>query len=111
MDPSSHDLQRGRDFKAKVWQSCGKSVSFACSPNSGEFFLLVSFSRCRFWLTEDNVSYCLHAVLGGESKSFLVSSLDNFIFCYVVSCKEVGLLIVSLRTIVVEAFKLGFFSL
>lgn len=109
MDPSSHDLQRGRDFEAKVWHSCGKSFSFACPPNSGEFFLLVSFSRCRFRLTEDNVSYCLQVVMGGESESFLVSSLDNFVFCYVVSSKEMGLLIISLRTIVVEAFKLGFF--
>ena len=58
---STLNAQVGWDFEAEVWASCGKSISYSGPPNSGEFFLLSSFSCNGFRLSEANVSSCLHA--------------------------------------------------
>lgn len=99
----------GRNFNAKVWKKCGKSISYSGPPNSGEFFLLASFSRYRFRLSEENVSSCLHALLGGDPALFQVSMLETSVFRFVVSCFDVGLLVVKFGPIVLDSLKLGFF--
>lgn len=77
--------------------------------DSGEFLLLASFSCFRFKLTEENVSSCLQPLLGDSSEKFLVSFLDNSIFHFAVSCKEVGFLLVRSPELVLNSLKLGFF--
>jgi hypothetical protein len=52
----------------------------------GHFFLVVSFGRCKFLLSEDLVAHIFRlATLGGVATNFNVSLLDHHVFKFFVS--------------------------
>lgn len=109
MDPPALDLHHGQVFSSNVASSLGVPVCPTEAFGFQDFFLLVSFSRCKFRLTEEWVDSALSAVLGGNSSSFHPLSLDDRIFRFSVSCKKVGFLVLHLSSLSCVEFKLGFF--
>jgi hypothetical protein len=112
MDFSKFNFQIGKDFSAKVRSLIGSQVPPSGDPAGLVFHLLVSFSRNRFRLTEDSVDTCLKSVLGGNSSDdFEVFHLEEQIFRFAVSSKQVGLMVIKLNSVACDWFKLGFFLL
>jgi hypothetical protein len=98
------DQQFGRDFSAKVRNLFGVPVSHGGSS----FYLLVSFSRFRFRLSPESVEHCLVSILGGTSKNFAAFQLEDQIFRFSVSSKQVGFLVLRLESFACDSFKLAF---
>ena len=48
-------------------------------------------------------------LLGGDPELFQISQLDSLVFRFVVSCSNVGFLVIRLSPIVLDSLKLGFF--
>lgn len=78
-------------------------------PSCDEFFLLASFSRSRFRLSEENVGVYLQSILGGNPSSFAVSTLVDRVFRFSVSRKAIGLEILRLGLFACLVFKVAFF--
>lgn len=55
------------------------------------------------------MAFCLESVLGRKAKYFAVILVDQQIFSFSVSCKQVGFLVLGLKHFVTDSFKLGFF--
>ncbi|TVU45575.1 hypothetical protein EJB05_05065, partial [Eragrostis curvula] len=70
-----------------------------------EFFLLASFGRCKFRLTEDSVGQLLQVALGGSAKAFKVLHVQDRVFCFSLSSKKVGFFVYKLRYYQCDAFK------
>nr|TKW08979.1 hypothetical protein SEVIR_6G061100v2 [Setaria viridis] len=97
----------GLNFSAKVHSLLGKRVS-PLPAASSRFWLLATFPRSRFKLTLDNVGLLLQSVLGGSAPLFVVTELEDWIFKFCVSSKEVGLLIYQMGFFLCEDFKVVF---
>jgi hypothetical protein len=102
------DSRLGRDFSAKVLKICGVPIAYGDDGPSTAFFLLVSFSRFRFRLSQESVEACLSAILGGTSCNFAALQLENQIFRFRVSCKRAGFLVLDLVSFACDSFKLAF---
>lgn len=102
------DFALGKAFSRSIEVSLGRSVGYVGQPFSGEFFLLASFSRSRFKLTEASVGTCLQYILGGNPSSFAISCLDDPVFRFAVSCKEVALAVLRLGSFASSVFKVAF---
>jgi hypothetical protein len=109
MDTSKLNFDIGKVFSSKVFDVLGSWVTPNGKPAGRDFFLLVSFSRNRFRLTEDSVGLCLQSVLGGNAFDFNSLKLEDQIFRFTVSSKKVGLLILELSQVAEKFFKLAFF--
>ena len=48
-------------------------------------------------------------LLGGDPELFQISQLDSLVFRFVISCSNVGFLVIRLSPIVLDSLKLGFF--
>ena len=57
---------------------------------SGHFIMVVSFVRHSFRLDEDSVSLALESAIGGFCSRLKVSRLQDKVFSFHVSCKDVG---------------------
>jgi hypothetical protein len=66
--------------------------------------MVVSFGRSTFKFTEDHVSICLEAVLGGLCGEFKVSLISERVFSFRVASKQVGFHIIKLRKFVCPQF-------
>lgn len=97
----------GEKFSAFILGKFGKSVAYQPS-SSAAFSLLVAFGRCRFHLDEAFVARSLSAILGGPANSFQVCLIEDRIFLFPVSCKEVGFEIYKIRRFVCVNFELAF---
>ncbi|CAN6238721.1 unnamed protein product [Urochloa humidicola] len=108
MESSDPDFNPGLNFASKVWNLLGVPIS-SSSPDIGpSFWLLASIPRSRVKLTEENVGFLLQSVIGGIAKDFAVVEVENWIFKFSVSCKEVGLMIYKLGFFNCESFKIVF---
>lgn len=85
------DFSTGRAFSASVWSKFGVSVTSAHPDDASSFWLLASFSRSKIKLNVSNVSFILQSVFGGSAEAFAVVELEDWIFKFSVSSKEVGL--------------------
>jgi len=72
------------------------------------FFLVVAFGRCKLRLSSESVGSLLQAALGGSALHFFVEPLADRVFRFVVSSKQVGCFIASLRFFSCDAFKVFF---
>lgn len=69
---------------------------------------MVSVGRCKFWLSEDVVARLIQVAIGGDSSCFAVEQLDDRVFQFSVSTKEVGFFIYNLKSYDCEQFKINF---
>jgi hypothetical protein len=109
MDLSRLDFSKGKDFSSKVAGALGSKVCNTDVPLDCGFFLLVSFSRNRFRLTEESVSICLQSVLGGQASDFRPFLMEDQIFKFSVSSKSVAFMVLALSPVAEDLFKLAFF--
>jgi hypothetical protein len=92
MDLSKLNFDMGKVFSSKVLNSLGVQVS--PSVQTGRvFFLLVSFSRNRFRLSEESFGFCLQSVLGGSALDFAVLQLEEQIFRFYVTSNHVSFMV------------------
>lgn len=103
------NFRPGKVIQAEVLRKFGLPVcrNFS-SPSSPEFFLVVSFGRCKFRLTESSVATILQSVIGGVAGAFNVCSLGDCVFRFSVSSQAVGFHIYKLRSFECQSFKLFF---
>jgi hypothetical protein len=109
MDFSRFDFSKGKVFSAKVAGALGSKVCSSDVPLDCGFFLLVSFSRNRFRLTEESVSICLQSILGGQASDFRPFLMEDQIFKFSVSSKKAAFMVLALSPVVEDMFKLAFF--
>jgi hypothetical protein len=109
MDFSRFDFSKGKAFSAKVAGALGSKVCSSDVPLDCGFFLLVSFSRNRFRLTEESVNICLQSILGGQASDFRPFLMEDQIFKFSVSSKKVAFMVLALSPVVEDLFKLAFF--
>jgi hypothetical protein len=109
MDLSKLDFNKGMAFSSKVAGALGSKVCNSGMPLDCGFFLLVSFSRNRFRLTEELVSICLQSVLGGQASDFEPFLMEEQIFQFSISSKNVAFMVLALSPVAEDLFKLAFF--
>lgn len=113
MGSSSHlvsklDFLPGLDFQEEVWRRFRAPVHHPLPSASGSFFLLVTFRRFLFRLTEESVALALQSCIGGKADGFHVKFLSTNHFRISISCKVVGFHIYSLRRVITSSFDLYF---
>jgi hypothetical protein len=109
MDLSKLDFNKGKAFSSKVVGALGSKVCNSGAPLDRGFLLLVSFSRNIFRLTKEPVSICLQSVLGGQASDFKPFLMEEQIFQFSVSSKNVAFMVLALSPIAEDLFKLAFF--
>ena len=102
------DFSHGRSFEEEVDRRFGTLVHHPSPSPDGSFFLLVTFRRYLFHLTEDSVSLALQSCLGGRTAGFHVQFLSRNHFRFSVSCKQVGFHVYRLRRVITSQFHVYF---
>ena len=74
------DSSHGRAFEEEVDRRFGSLVHHPSPSANGSFFLLATFHRFLFRLTEDLVSLALQSCLGGRASGFHVQFLSTITF-------------------------------
>lgn len=98
------DFDRGLEFQEEVRRLFRSPVHHPLPSPDGSFFLLVTFRRFLFRLTEDSVSLALQSCLGGRALDFHVKFLSNNHFRFSVFSKEVGFHVYKLRRVISSLF-------
>jgi len=102
------DFSHGRAFEEEVDHRFGTLVHYPSPSPDGSFFLLATFRRFLFRLTEDSVSLALQSCLGGRAAGFHVQFLSTNHFRFSVSCKQVGFHVYRLRRVISSQFDVYF---
>jgi hypothetical protein len=105
--PSLASLAAGDKFSTFIADKFGKPVAPAPSAQ-GSFSLLVAFGRCRHRLEESFVADVLCSLFGNPAGFFRVSLLEDRIFLFSVTCKEVGFEIYKIRKLSCVDFEISF---
>ena len=100
------DFSKGRVLADEIFKSTGHMVH--PSGHRRSFILVVSFSRHAFRLSEDSVAAVLEAVIGGSAIDLHVDHIKDKVYSFHVSCKQVGFLIMDLRSYACDLFKCYF---
>ncbi|KAM0871397.1 hypothetical protein ACQ4PT_039415 [Festuca glaucescens] len=100
------DFSLGSVFKSDVKRKFRSTVHPLGKAN--HFLLVVSFGRSKFKLDEFSVSLALESCIGGLADDLSVLQLDERVFRFSVSSKQVGFLIYSLKSVACTAFKCYF---
>lgn len=113
MSPASHQwsslvsFSQGLSLQRHVWRSFRLPIS--CSGfNPREFFLVVSFGRCKFRLCPISVGLILQATIGGVAADFKVLQLDSRVFHFSIASNLVGHFLSKLRSYECRSYKLYF---
>jgi len=102
------DFSHGQAFEEEVDHRFGTLVHYPSPSPDGSFFLLATFRRFLFRLTEDSVSLALQSCLGGRAAGFHVQFLSTNHFRFSVSCKQVGFHVYRLRRVISSQFDVYF---
>lgn len=102
------DFDLGLEFQERIRHRYKSPVHHPYSTPVGSFFLLVTFRRFLFRLTEDSVSLALQSCLGGRASDFHVQFLSRNHFRLSVFSKDVGFEIYKLRRVTTPMFDLYF---
>jgi hypothetical protein len=90
------DFSHEKKFQKEILQLFGSSVHHTLATPSGSFFLLVTFRRYTFRLTEESVAFALASCLGGAPAGFHVQYQSERHFHFSVANKAVGFHVYSL---------------
>jgi hypothetical protein len=101
------DFSHGINFAKVVKNKFHKEVH--PSSSSGHFLMVVAFGRATFKLEEDLVGIALEAAISGFCGQLKVSLLQDRVFSFTVSNKEVGFHILKLRKFSCAHFKCFFY--
>jgi hypothetical protein len=101
------DFSHGIIFSKVVKNKFHKEVH--PSSSSGHFLMVVAFGRATFKLEEDLVGIALEAAISGFCGQLKVSLLQDRVFSFTVSNKEVGFHILKLRKFSCTHFKCFFY--
>lgn len=95
-------------MEAEIRRRHGLPVSHDPTLSSPTFFLVLSFGRFKYHLSEFSAATILQAVIGGSAELFHVISLGDRVFCFSVSSQAVGLHVYHLRSYECSHFKIFF---
>jgi hypothetical protein len=102
------DFNVGLEFQVKIRRRFHAPVHHPSSSHDGSFFLLATFRRFLFCLTEESVSLTLESCLGGKASDFHVKFLSNNHFRFSVFSKDVGFEIYRLHRVITSSFDIYF---
>jgi hypothetical protein len=102
------DFNVGLDFQEEIRQRLRSPVHHPLPTPDGSFFLLATFRRFLFRLTEDSVSLALQSYLGGRASDFHVKFLSNNHFQFSIFSKDVGFQVYKLRRVITSSFDVYF---
>jgi len=102
------DFNLGLEFQDEVRRCYKSPVHHPYPTPNGSFFLLVTFRRFLFRLTEDTVPLALQSCLGGKALDFHVQFLSNNHFRFSVFSKDVGFFVYKLRRVITNMFDIYF---
>lgn len=102
------DFSIGKEFESRVRRRFGTQVHHASSSPRGSFFLLATFRRSLFRLSEESVSLVLQSCLGGIAESYHVLEVSHNHFRFSVSNKAVGFFIYNLKRVIGTSFDVYF---
>jgi hypothetical protein len=100
------DFSHGAIFSSNVRKRFGSTMHPLGS--SDHFYMVVSFGRAKFKLTEDSVGIALEASLGGLCDDLMVTQLSERVFWFSVNAKHVGFMVYDLRSFSCAQFKCYF---
>lgn len=98
----------GLEFQENIRQRFKSPVHHPSPSPEGSFFLLATFRRFLFRLTEDWVGIALQSCLGGRALDFHVQFLSTNHFRFSVFSKDVGFAIYKLRRVITSMFDVYF---
>jgi hypothetical protein len=102
------DFDRGLIFQDEVRRHFRSPVHHPFPTLDGSFFLLATFRRFLFRLTEESVAIALQSCLGGRAEDFHVKFLSNNHFRFSVFSKDVGFYVYKLRRVISTSFDVYF---
>lgn len=102
------DHRPGKVVQAEILRRFSSPVSFHPLVSRREFFMVLSFGRCVYRLSEQSAALILQAVIGGVADSFAVLRLADRVFRFSVHSKDVGFHIYKLRSFECSSFKMFF---
>ena len=102
------DFDQGLKFQDEVRRRFKSPVHHPFPIPNGSFFLLVTFRRYLFRLTEDSVDLALQSCLGGRAEDFHVRFLSHNHLRISVFSKKVGFFVYQKRIITTPTFDLYF---
>jgi hypothetical protein len=100
------DFSHGAVFSSNVRKRFGSTIHPLGS--SDHFYMVVSFGRAKFKLSEDSVGIALEASIGGLCDDFMVTQLSDRVFMFSVNAKSVGFMVYDLRSFSCAQFKCYF---
>ncbi|TVU06696.1 hypothetical protein EJB05_49921, partial [Eragrostis curvula] len=102
------DFRPGTGVQSAILERFGSPVNFKPASGQSEFILVASIGRCAYRLNEETVGFILQATIGGIAADFRTSQLDDRLFRFSVSSKQVGLHIYNLQSYECKQYKLYF---
>jgi hypothetical protein len=100
------DFSHGAIFSSNVRKRFGSTVHPLGS--SDHFYMVVSFGRAKFKLSEDSVGIALEASIGALCDDFIVTQLSDRVFRFSVNARRVGFMVHDLRSFSCVQFKCYF---
>jgi hypothetical protein len=96
----------GLGFQSAIHARFGIPINHFPGLGLKEFFLVVSFGRCKFQLSEESVGFFIQATVGGIAADFRPQQLSARVFKFVVASRDVGFHIAGLKSFSCDNYKI-----